>query len=209
MSRTCSVCKVFYFISLCLFIVLASCKDKNDSAIINKDSTYTDTSSNYVSISDSALSTILDKTISEFSVRNNASDNWTIYSIGNKANADKSLKNRNLVFPVFREQIMYLHQSDVTDTILVYYGNKSNTFVIKITKGESMFDKLNSLSNGLITVKVNSIEYSQKLYLIKKYTDFQHKEKNVTEFYINAELTDVTNIGIKDKLLREKFKLEE
>jgi hypothetical protein len=209
MSRTCSVCKVFYFISLCLFIVLASCKDKNDSAIINKDSTYTDTSSNYVSISDSALSTILDKTISEFSVRNNASDNWTIYSIGNKANADKSLKNRNLVFPVFREQIMYLHQSDVTDTILVYYGDKSNTFVIKISKGESMFDRLNSLSNGLITVKVNSIEHSQKLYLIKKYTDFQHKEKNVTEFYINAELTDVTNIGIKDKLLREKFKLED
>lgn len=209
MSHTCSVCKILYLISLCLLIALTSCRDKNDSAIINKDSTSADTSSNYVSISDSALSTILDKTISEFSVRNNASDNWTMYSIGNKANAEKSLKNRNLVFPVFREQIMYLHQSDVTDTILVYYGNKSNTFVIKISKGESMFDKLNSLSNGLITVKVNSIEYSQKLYLIKKYTDFQHKEKNVTEFYINAELTDVTNIGIKDKLLREKFKLEE
>lgn len=209
MSHTCSVCKILFAVSLCLVITLTSCRDKNDSAIINKDSTSADTSSNYVSISDSALSTILDKTISEFSVRNNASDNWTMYSIGNKANAEKSLKNRNLVFPVFREQIMYLHQSDVTDTILVYYGNKSNTFVIKISKGESMFDKLNSLSNGLITVKVNSIEYSQKLYLIKKYTDFQHKEKNVTEFYINAELTDVTNIGIKDKLLREKFKLEE
>jgi hypothetical protein len=209
MSHTCSVCKLLYAISFCLLIAFTSCKDKNDTVIINKDSTAADTSSIYASISDSALNNILDKTISEFSVRSNASDAWTMYNKGNKANAEKSLKNRNLVFPVFREQIMYLHQSDVTDTILVYYGNKSNTFVIKITKGESMFDRLNAMSNGLITVKVNSIEYTQKLYLIKKYTDFQHKEKNVTEFYINAELTDVANIGIKDKLLREKFKLEE
>ena len=209
MSHTYSVCKILFAVSLCLFIALTSCKDKNDSVIINKDSTSADTSSKYVCISDSALNSVLDKTISEFSVKNSASDSWTMYGKDNKANAEKMLKNRNLVLPLFREQIMYLHQSDITDTILVYYGNKSNTFVIKISKGESMFDKLNSLSNGLITVKVNSIEYSQKLYLIKKYTDFQHKEKNVTEFYINAELTDVTNIGIKDKLLREKFKLEE
>ena len=60
-----------------------------------------------------------------------------------------------------------------------------------------------------MTVKVNSIDYSQKLYLVKKYTDFQHREMKVTEFYLKAELIDVKNIGIKDKLLREKFILEE
>ncbi len=209
MSHTCSVCKILYSISLCLFIVFTSCKDKNDSEIINKDSTSADTNSNYVCISDSALNSILDKTISEFAVRNNASDNWTMYGKDNKSNAEKGLKNRSLVFPLFRQQIMYLHQSDVTDTILVYYGDKANTFVINITKGISLFDKLKDTGNGLMTVKVYSLEYSQKLYLVKKYTDFQHREMKVTEFYLKAELIDAENIGIKDKLLREKFKLEE
>jgi hypothetical protein len=209
MSHTCSACKILFAIPFCLFITLTSCKDKNDSVIINKDSTSADTNKQYAGISDSALNNILDKTISEFSVKNNASDSWTIYGKDNKANAEKILKNRNLVYPLFREQIMYLHQSEVTDTILVYYGDKSNTFVINITKGLSLFDRLNEMSNGLMTVKVNSIDYSQKLYLIKKYTDFQHREMKVTEFYIKAELIDVENIGIKDKLLREKFKLEE
>jgi len=209
MSHTYSVCKILFSVSISLFIALTSCKDKTDPEIITKDTTSADTSGKYVCISDSALNSILDKTISEFAIRYGASDSWTMYCKDNKTNAEKVLKEKNLVFPLFRQQITYLHQSGVTDTILVYNGNKSNTFVIKITKGESMFGKLNDLSNGLMIVKVSSLEYSQKLYLVKKYNDFQHKEKKVTEFYINAELTDVTNIGITDKLLREKFKLEE
>jgi hypothetical protein len=209
MSHIYSVFRILFSISLCLLIALTSCKDKSDSGSINKDSTSADTNKQYVCISDSALNSILDKTTSEFTGRYNALNNWTMYGKDNKANAEKTFKNRNLIFPLFREQITYLNQSNVTDTILVYYGNKSNSFVINITKGESLFDKLNDKSNGLMVVKVNSLEYSQKLYLTKKYTDFQHKEKNVTEYYIKAELLDVENIGIKDKLLREKFKLEE
>jgi hypothetical protein len=209
MNHSCSVCKILFSITFCLLIALTSCKDKSDSGITKTDSTSADTNKQYVCISDSALSSILDRTTSEFTGRYNALNNWAMYGKDNKANAEKVFKNRNLIFPLFREQITYLHQSNVTDTILVYYGNKSNSFVININKGESLFDKLNDLSNGLMVVKVNSLEYSQKLYLSKKYTDFQHKEKNVTEFYINAELIDVENIGIKDKLLREKFKLEE
>jgi hypothetical protein len=209
MSHTYSVCKILSAVSICLLIALTSCKDKTDPGSITKDTTSADTSGQYVCISDSALNSILDKTILEFVVKYGAVDSWTIYCKDNKTNAEKVLKNKNLVFPLFRQQITYLHQSGVTDTILVYNGNKSNTFVIKITKGGSLFDKLNEPSNGLMIAKVSSLEYSQKLYLVKKYTDFQHNEKKVTEFYINAELTDVTNIEIKDKLLREKFKLEE
>jgi hypothetical protein len=192
-----------------LFIALSSCKNKSDTDSKPTISVTVDTNSNYVNISDSALGGILDKSISEFADKNSALNNWIMYGEDNKMNAEKVFKNRNLVFPLFREQIMYLHQSDITDTILVYYGNKSNTFVIKIIKGEPLFDKLNELSNGLMIVKVISLEYSQKLYLIKKHTEFEHKEKKVREFYIKAELIDAANIGIKDKLLREKFKLEE
>jgi hypothetical protein len=209
MSHTYSVFRILFSISLCLFIAFSSCKNKSDSDSKTTNSITVDTNSNYINISDSALGSILDKSISEFADKNNALNNWTMYSEDNKMNAERVFKNRNLVFPLFREQIMYLHKSDVTDTILVYYGNKSNTFVIKIVKGEPLFDKLNELSNGLMVVKVISIEYSQKLYLVKKHTEFEHKEKKVTEFFIKAELIDAANIGIKDKLLREKFKLEE
>jgi len=209
MSHTYSVFRILLSISFCLLLALSSCKNKSDSDRITTDSTSADTNNKYECISDSALGSILDKSISEFADKHSALNKWTMYGEDNKMNAEKVFKNRNLVFPLFREQIMYLHQSDVTDTILVYYGNKSNTFVIKITIGESLFDKLNELSNGLMIVKVNSLEYSQKLYLVKKHTEFQHKEKKVTEFYVKAELIDVANIGIKDKLLREKFNLEE
>jgi hypothetical protein len=209
MNHTYSVFRILFSVSLCLFIAFTSCKNKSDSEIKTTNAVSADTNSNYVSLSDSALSGILDKSISEFSGRQGALNNWIMYNEDNKMNAEKVLTNRNLVFPLFREQIMYLHQSDVTDTILVYYGNKSNTFVIRIVKGEPLFDRLNELSNGLMVVKVLSLEYSQKLYLVKKHTEFEHKEKKVTEFYIKAELIDAANIGIKDKLLREKFKLEE
>ena len=209
MSHTCSVCKILFSVLFCLFIAFTSCKDKTDSPGITADSVSADTNKQYVCISDSALNSILDKSISDFAAKNNALINWTSFGKDNRANAEKMLKNRNFVFPLFRQQIMYLHQSEVTDTILVYYGDKSNTFVINIINGVSLFDRLNDLSNGLMTVKVNSIDYSQKLYLVKKYTDFQHREMKVTEFYLKAELIDVKNIGIKDKLLREKFILEE
>jgi hypothetical protein len=209
MSHTYSVFRILFPISVCLFIAFSSCRNKNVTDIKTTDSVTADTNNSNVSISDSSLSSLLDKSISDFSGKHSALNNWSMYSEANKINAEKVFKNRNLVFPLFREQIMYLHQSDVTDTILVYYGNKSNTFVIKITKGEPLFDKLNKLSNGLMIVKVISLEYSQKLYLVKKHTEFEHKEKKVTEFYITAELIDAANIGIKDKLLREKFNLED
>lgn len=200
---------MLFTILLFLFIAFTSCKEKNDSVIINRDSVTVDTNNKYSNISDSALNQILDKSISEFSIKNNALVNWTSFGKENKALADKTLKNRNLVFPLFRQQILYLQHSEITDTILVYYGDKSNAFVINITKGFSLFDRLNDLNNGLMTVKVNNLEYSQKLYLVKKYTEFQHKEMKVTEFYIKADLIDVENIGIKDKLLIEKFKLQD
>lgn len=208
MNRTFSIYKVLIPLSLCLLTAFVSCKDKDDAKITNKDTVTADTNSKYVGISDSALERIFDKDITDFSARNNAADNWTMYDKDNKANAEKSLKGRTLVFPLFKEQIDYLHLTDVTDTVLVYYGIKSNTFVINITKGFSLFDNLKVKGNGLMAVKVNSIVHSQKLYLIKKYTDFQHKEKNVTEFYINAELLDAINVSAKDKVLKEKFKLE-
>lgn len=209
MNHTYSVYRLLFSISICLFIAFSSCKDKRVTDSKTTDSVTADTNNSNVSISDSSLNSLLDKSISDFSGKYSALNNWNMYSEANKMNAEKVFKNRNLVFPLFREQIMYLHQSDVTDTILVFYGNKSNTFVIKITKGEPLFDKLNEMSNGLMIVKVINLEYSQKLYLIKKHTEFEHKEKKVTEFYITAELIDAANIGIKDKLLREKFNLED
>ena len=209
MSHTYSVFRILFSVSFCLFIAFSSCKNNSDSDSKPTNSITADTNSNYVSLSDSALGSVLDKSISEFSDKHSALNNWNMYGEDNKMNAEKVLKNRNLVFPLLREQIMYLHKSDVTDTILVYYGNKSNIFIISITKGEPLFDRLNELSNGLMVVKVISLEYSQKLYLVKKHTEFEHKEKKVTEFYIKAELIDAANIGIKDKLLRDKFKLEE
>jgi hypothetical protein len=209
MSHTYSVFRILLTILICLFIVFTSCKDRPDSGKITTDSLTTYTGNIDSNISDSASGKILDKSVTEFATKYNALDGWTVYTEGIKMNAEKELKNRNLVFPLFREQIHNLHQSDNTDTILVYYGNKSNTFVIKITKGESIFDKLNELSNGLMAVKAVSLEYSQKLYLVKKHNEFQHKEKKVTEFYIKAELIDAVNTDIRNKQLMEKFNLEE
>ncbi len=209
MSYSCSICKAYITLLLCLFIAFASCKDNKNSEVTNKDTVRTDTSSGNLNLSDSAQRNILGSAISDFSLRNNASDNWTLFRKENKTEALRTLKDKNLVFPLFKEQISYLHKTDATDTVLVYYGDKSNAFVINITGGKSLFDKLKEESNGLMAVKVISIEYSQKLYLIKKYTDFQHKEKNVTEFYINAELADAVNTGVNEKLLKEKFRLEE
>ena len=209
MSHTYSVYRIFTSLSLFLLLAISACKDKVDknevifidslNSNINNQSDYNDDSISYTS---------LDNTLNIYSNKYKIVTDWSDYNKDNKSKANNDLKNKNLIFPVFKEQIKFLLQPNVTDTILIYSGNKSNSFVINITKGEDLFKKLNDRNNGIIIVHIEEVEYSQKLYLTKKYTDFQHKEKIVTEFYLKAELIEAINLGTKDDLLKEKFNLE-
>ena len=209
MSHTYSVYRIFTSLSLFLLLAISACKDKIDknevifidslNSNINNQSDYNDDSISYTS---------LDNTLNIYSNKYKIVTDWSDYNKDNKSKANNDLKNKNLIFPVFKEQIKFLLQPNVTDTILIYSGNKSNSFVINITKGEDLFKKLNDRNNGIIIVHIEEVEYSQKLYLTKKYTDFQHKEKIVTEFYLKAELIEAINLGTKDDLLKEEFNLE-
>jgi hypothetical protein len=98
MNHTYSVFRILFSVSLCLFIAFSSCKNKSDSEIKTTNAVSADTNSNYASLSDSALSGILDKSISEFSGRQGALNNWIMYNEDNKMNAEKVLTNRILYF---------------------------------------------------------------------------------------------------------------
>lgn len=193
-----------------MLLILSACEDKSEI----KDNKLSDTASSDIKNqinngSDSTLYASLENVIKDYTNKYKGVANWSEYAKDNKSLAVRDLKNKYLVFPLFKEQIGYLLQSDVTDTILIYQGKKSNTFVISINKGGEILKNLNDRNNGIIVIRATDIESSQKLYLVKKSTDFQHKEKKVTEFYIKAELIEADNTVIKDELLRTKFSLEE
>ncbi len=208
MSHTYSIYKLLVLI--CVIIVLSGCKEKTDKKVdITIDSLRNDIDKPIEFNIDSVTISSFNGVLKDYSNKYNASTNWIEYNNENKSYANRDLRNKNLIFPLFKEQIKSLHKSHITDTILIYSGKMSNSFVLNITKDVDIFNILKEETNSIMVIRVNDLEYSQKLYLSKKNTDFQHKEKKIIEFYIKADLIDANNLGINDDLINDKFNLGE
>ena len=66
-------------------------------------------------------------------------------------------------------------QEAASDTVLTYLTDNSAAFVLDVKKGIDKIKKLDKQKNGIIMFNTKEAEISQKLYLVKRYRDFQHK----------------------------------
>ncbi|MCE1164599.1 MAG: hypothetical protein LWX07_04255 [Bacteroidetes bacterium] len=195
------ICLIILF--LVLSAVVFSCGNREDTEVSKGFD-----SLKSLSAGDTAVQTgtsQFDETISSFSGKYNAVTDWSGYGKQEKYAFRKNALNKYIVVPVLKEQISEIRESGFTDTTLVFTGNKSNAFVFLVKSGEGKAEKLMPDKNSLLLLKVRDISDSQKLYLLKKSTDFQHRELKVTEFVITADLIDAVNTDASAAALGKKF----
>lgn len=207
MNHTFSEYKIIALILLTM--ILNSCKNegiKNNE----KDFDFPDTVSKGIISSDSIKYSKedLEKIISEYSKKNKALMDFSKYDKSNTTEGVLHLKNNRIIIPLFKNQIYLLNKDALTDTVLTYFGSKSNAFVFSVSEGMGKIKKLNPQINAVILFKPFDISVTQKLYLMKKHTEFQHKERKVTEFYLSGKITDVLDIDCEEKDLKEIFNIE-
>ncbi len=146
-----------------------------------------------------------ENTITSFSGTYNAITDWSRFGRGERNAFRKSALNKYLIVPLLKEQTAGIKENGFSDTTLVFTGGKNNAFVFIIDKGEKNIEKLSGRKNGLLLVKAREITDSQKLYLVKKHTDFQHREMRVTEYTITADLIDAADTDASAEMLAKKF----
>ncbi len=150
-----------------------------------------------VSLEDTLFSrSAFDEIIFDYSKQYNAVSDFSSFKKTNSSVPPDYLKSKYILFPLFSYQI------DLT-----YFTDNSAAFVLDVKKGIDKIKKLDKQKNGIIMFNTKEAEISQKLYLVKRYRDFQHKERKVTEFYLKGEVIDAFNINTPEKILLEKFKL--
>lgn len=199
-----------FFLDINIFIIcllfLSSCNDKQDEQMqssLDSLKSAIDTVSHYDTL---ASGSAFDSVLLEYSKKYNAVTDFSSFKNSNTSGSAAILKSKYLLFPLFKNQIDYLTQDASTDTVLVYFNDNSVAFVLDADSGLDKIKKLDKQKNGLILFKAKKVETSQKMYLIKRSRDFQHKERKVTEFYLNGEIIDAFNVNTPEKLLLEKFK---
>lgn len=195
--------------AILLTMILNSCKNE-DIKNKEKEFDFPDTVSKLIISSDSIkyLKEDFEKIISEYSKKNNAITDFSKYDKSNTTEGMLHLRNNRIMIPLFKNQIYLLNKDALADTVLTYFGNKSNAFVFSVSEGMEKIKKLNPQKNAVILFKSFDISVTQKLYLMKKHSEFQHKERKVTEFYLTGELTDVLDIDCEEKDLKEIFNIE-
>lgn len=146
-----------------------------------------------------------DKIILDYSKQYNAVSDFSSFKKSNPS--VQSIKSKYILFPVFSYQIDFITQGAASDTVLTYFTDNSGAFVLNVNRGLDKIKNLNKIKNGIILFKTKDAEVSQKLYLIKRYRDFQHKERKVTEFYLSGDVIDAFSINTPEKILLEKFNL--
>lgn len=186
-----------------LTLFLPSCGNRDDSDVSKAfDSLKHTLVSDSVNAADTAK---FENTISSFSGTYNAVTDWSKFGKGDLKAFRKSALNKYIVVPLMKEQINGIREDGFTDTTLVFTGEKDNAFVFLIGKGEKNTGGLSPEKNALLLLKVTEITASQKLYLVKKHTDFQHREMRVTEFTVSADLIDAAETDASAAVLGRKF----
>ncbi len=194
---------------LLFMLCFNSCKNEEEKKVeADFDSLKTKIGENKTNDSINESAEVFDKIISEYSQKHNALSDFSKYSKSNSSDAIKYLKNKYILFPIMKNQIDLINQNASLDTVLTYLGNNSNAFVFNANDGLLKIKGLDKSKNAIVLFKVSLIEVTQKLYLMKRYKDFQHKERKVTEFYITGQIIDAFNVNSPETKLREKFNLE-
>lgn len=208
MSLTFSVFRIITVIIL--FLTVFSCKDKkelgNDGDFSKQDSLIGSITAQDTSINPNPD---LDKFISDYSYKHNAVMDFTKYGRMNQSEGVKVLRSKRILIPLFKSQIGLLNLEAKSDTVLTCFGKESNSFVFNVKEGQEKIKKLNAEKNAVILFKPENAEVTQKLYLMKKHNEFQHKEKKVTEFYLTGEIEEVFNVDGSETKLRNIFNLEQ
>lgn len=197
--------RFFLRFSSVLLFLLTSCGDEKDAQMKSSfDSLKAaiDTVSHEDTLS---LRSAFDKIILDYSKQYNAVSDF--YSFKKSNSSVQSLKSKYILFPVFSYQIDFIMQDASSDTVLTYFTDNSSAFVLNVGGGIDKIKKLDKAKNGIILFKTKDAEVSPKLYLIKRYRDFQHKERKVTEFYLSGDVIEAFSINTPEKILLEKFKL--
>lgn len=149
----------------------------------------------------------LDAVLIDYSKKYNAVTDFSSINKSNSYSSANILKSKYFLFPVLRYQIDFLLQGASADTVLTYFNDNSAAFVLDVNSGLDKIKNLDMQKNGLILFKPKKVDVSQKMYLIKRARDFQHKERKVTEYFLTGEIIDAFNVNTPEKLLFDKFKL--
>ncbi|MFA5011915.1 MAG: hypothetical protein WC644_08140 [Ignavibacteria bacterium] len=200
-----------FFLNISVFILslilLSSCNDEQDeqmqSALDSLKSALDTVSHEDTLTSDSSFNEVL----IDYSKKYNAITDFSTIKKSSPSHSAGNLKSKYFLFPVFSYQIDYISQDSSTDTVLTYFTDNSVSFVFDVDRGIGKIKNLDKQKNGLILVKSSKVEVSQKLYLMKRSRDFQHKERKVTEFFVSCEVIDAFNVNSSEKILQKKFKL--
>lgn len=188
-------------------MLLSSCNDEQDeqmqSALDSLKSALDTVSHEDTLTSDSSFNEVL----IDYSKKYNAITDFSTIKKSSSSNSAGYLKSKYFLFPVFSYQIDYISQDASTDTVLTFFTDNSVSFVFDVDHGIGKIKNLDKQKNGLILVKSSNVEVSQKLYLMKRSRDFQHKERKVTEYFISCEVIDAFNVKSSEKILQKKFKL--
>lgn len=147
--------------------------------------------------------------INEFSTTSNYSLKWTDLNKNNKILLSNDLKNKYIITPLFTNQILNIKNIGITDTSVIFLGNNNSAFVFDIQNGENEIKKLPENKNALMLLKIREIKNSNKIYLVKKSTEYLHKEIKLIEFKITCDLIEIHPININGTSLKNKFSLSE
>lgn len=186
-------------------LFLSSCNDEQDEQMqssLDSLKSAIDTVSHYDTL---ASGSAFDSVLIEYSKKYNAVTDFSSFKKSNSSVT--SLKSKYILFPVFSYQIDFIMQDASSDTVLTYFTDNSAVFVLNVNGGIDKIKKLDKAKNGIILFKTKEAEVSPKLYLIKRYRDFQHKERKVSEFFLTGEIIDAFNVSTSEKLLLDKFNL--
>lgn len=200
--------KLFFLnISCILILFFSACGNEQDSQMQSSFDSLK-AAIDTVSLEDTLSSrSAFDEIIFDYSKQYNAVSDFSSFKKTNSSVPPDYLKSKYILFPLFSFQIDFLMQEAASDTVLTYFTDNSAAFVLDVKRGIDKIKKLDKQKNGIIMFNTKDAEISQKLYLVKRYRDFQHKERKVTEFYLKGEVIDAFNINTPEKILLEKFKL--
>ena len=197
--------RFFLSISSVIFLFLSSCGDEQDARMQSSFDSLKAAIDTVFHEDTLSSSSAFDKIILEYSKKYNAISDFSSFKKSNSS--VQSIKSKYILFPVFSYQIDFITQGAASDTVLTYFTDNSAAFVLNVDGNIDMIKKLDKQKNGIILFKTKDADVSQKLYLMKRSRDFQHKERKVTEFYLSGDVIDAFNVNTPEKILLEKFYL--
>jgi len=147
--------------------------------------------------------------INEFSNTSNYSLKWTSLNKSNRNQLSNDLKNKYIITPLFTNQILKIKNIGISDTSIIFLRDNNSAYVFDLQNGESDIKKLPENKNALMLLKIREIKNSNKIYLVKKSSEYLHKEIKLIEFKMTCDLIEVHPININDTTLKNKFSISE